>query len=118
ARAVMRSPRAGGWTDKPQPLEGSAPVDSTRCHYDARAISDTDSLAARLYDCYGAAAHAVPVDGESLERLTVLGLLGVTADRALRRRLFLGLDHVWRTVNSADDPASPSPELLPPQARS
>ncbi|HKC46612.1 MAG TPA: hypothetical protein VKB63_03345, partial [Gemmatimonadales bacterium] len=118
ALAVMRSTLAAELTDKPQPLEGSAPVDSTRCHYDARAISDTDSLAARLYDCYGAAAHAVPVDGESLERLTVLGLLGVTADRALRRRLFLGLDHVWRTVNAGDDAASPWRELLRRQARS
>jgi hypothetical protein len=78
ALTVMRSTLAEELADNPQTPEGAAPVDATRCGYDARAIADTDSLAARLYDCYGAAAHAVPVDGESLERLTVLGLLGVT----------------------------------------
>ena len=117
ALTVMRSTLAEELTDTPQPLAGSAPVDSTRCRYDAGAIADTDSLAARLYDCYGAAAHAVPVDGESLERLTVLGLLGTTADTAKRRRLFLGLDHVWHTVNGADDGASPWRELLRRRAR-
>jgi len=117
ALAVMRNTLAAELTDTPQSLAGSAPVDSTRCRYDAGAITDTDSLAARLYDCYGAAAHAVPVDGESLERLTVLGLLGVTGDPALRRRLFFGLDHVWRTVNAGDDAASPWRELLRRQAR-
>jgi hypothetical protein len=118
ALTVMRSTLAEELTDTPQTPEGAAPVDATRCGYDARAIADTDSLAARLYDCYGAAAHAVPVDGESLERLTVLGLLGVTADTAKRRRLFLGLDHVWRTVNAGDDDASPWRELLRRRARS
>ena len=117
ALAVMRSTLAEALTDTPQPLAGSAPVDSTRCRYVAGAIADTDSLAARLYDCYGAAAHAVPVDGESLERLTVLGLLGTTADTAKRRRLFLGLDHVWQTVNGADNGASPWRELLRRRAR-
>lgn len=118
ALAVMRGTLAAELTDRPEPPEGAAPVDSTRCHYDARAITDTDSLAARLYDCYGAAAHAVPVDGESLERLTVLGLLGVTPDTAKRRRLFRGLDRVWRTVNAGDDDASPWRELLRRRARS
>jgi hypothetical protein len=118
ALAVMRGTLADELTDNPQPPEGAAAADSTRCRYDASAIADSDSLAARLYDCYGAAAHAVPVDGESLERLTVLGLLGVTDDAAKRRRLFLGLDHVWRTVNAGDDGASPWRELLRRRARS
>jgi hypothetical protein len=118
ALTVMRSTLAEELTDRPETPEGTAPVDSARCRYDARAIADADSLAGRLYDCYGAAAHAVRVDGESLERLTVLGLLGVTADTAKRRRLFLGLDHVWRTVNGGDDDASPWRELLRRRARS
>ena len=48
ALTVMRSTLAEELTDHPHTLEGGAPVDSTRCRYDARAIADTDSLAARL----------------------------------------------------------------------
>ena len=117
ALSVMRATLAEELTEQPAPLEGAAPVDTARCRYDPRAIAGVDSLAARLYDCYGAAAHAVPVDGESLERLTVLGLLGVTPDAARRRRLFLGLESVWRTVNAGDDSASPWRELLRRRAR-
>ncbi len=86
ALTVMRGTLA--LTDTPQPPGGAAPVDATRCRYDARAIADTDSLATRLYDCYGAAAHAVRVDGQSLEPLTVLGLLVFATDSANRRRPF------------------------------
>ena len=117
ALSVMRGTLAEELTDAPQPLEGSVPVDTARCHYDPRTIADTDSLAARLYDCYGAAAHAVPVDGESLERLNVLGLLGTTVDPERRRRLFFGLDHVWRSVNADDRDASPWRELLRRRAK-
>ena len=117
ALSVMRGTLGDELTDNPSPGEGGAPTDSARCRYDPRTIADTDSLAARLYDCYGAAAHAVPVDGASLERLTVLGLLGVTGDSAKRRRLFYGLDHVWRTVNAGDDDSSPWRELVRRRAR-
>ena len=117
ALRVMRGTLADELTDNSSPGEGGAPVDGARCRYDPHTISDTDSLAARLYDCYGAAAHAVFVDGTPLERLTVLSLLGVTADSAKRRRLFYGLDHVWRTVNAGDDAASPWRELLRRRAR-
>lgn len=117
ALAVMRNTLAEELTDTPEPPGGATPVDSVRCHYDPRAIPATDSLAARLYDCYGAAAHSVLVDGEPLERLTVLGLLAVTDDAARRRRLFLGLDRVWRTVNAGNDDASPWRELLRRRAR-
>lgn len=117
ALAVMRGALTDELTESPGPLEGSAPPETARCRYDPRTISDTDSLAARLYDCYGAAAHAVRVDGASLERLTVLGLLATTDDAAKRRRLFLGLDHVWRTVNAGDDETSPWRVLLRRRAR-
>jgi hypothetical protein len=117
ALSVMRATLADELTAAPQPPGGAAPVDAARCRYDPRTISDTDSLATRLYDCYGAAAHAVVVDGDSLERLTVLGLLGVTDDAARRRRLFLGLEPLWRTVNGGDEDTSPWRELLRRRAR-
>lgn len=117
ALTTMRATLAGELTDQPQPPGGTAPPDTTRCRYDPRVIADTDSLATRLYDCYAAAAHGVLVDGRPLERLTVLGLLGVTDDAAKRRRLFLALDGVWRSVNAGDDETSPWRELLRRRAR-
>jgi len=112
AFATMRRTLAGELTDAPQPPGGTTPADAARCTYDPRALSDADSLQARLYDCYGAATRDVVVDGTRLDRLTVLGLLGVTGDPAKRRRLFLGLDRVWRSVNGANDAASPWRALL------
>jgi hypothetical protein len=42
----------------------------------------------------------------------VLGLLGTTGDPPKRRRLFYGLDRVWRSVNGDNDSGSPYRELL------
>jgi hypothetical protein len=117
ALATMRQTLADELTDAPQPPGGVTAADAGRCAYDPRTIADAGSLQARLYDCYGAATRDIVVDGARLDRLTVLGLLGVTADSATRRRLFFGLDRVWRSVNGADDDASPWRELLRRRAR-
>ena len=117
ALRTMRGTLIHELTEAPEPSGGTVPADSARCAYDPRAIPDTDSLEARLYACYGAAAQHVVVDGEGLDRLTVLGLLGRTGDPARRRRLFLGLDRVWRSVNGNDDSGSPYRELLRRRAR-
>lgn len=112
ALAVMRRTLADELTTEPEPPGGAAPVDAARCRYDPRTIPNADSLETRLYDCYGAAADSVVVDGDRFNRLTVLGLLSVTDDSAKRRRLFLGLDRLWRSVNGSNDDASPWRELL------
>ena len=117
ALAVMRRAVAEALTEDTESTDGPTAVDPARCVYDAHALTDIDSLQSRLYDCYGVATRDVVVDGERLDRLTVLGLLGVTDDGARRRRLFHGLDRVWRSVNGADDTASPWRELLRRRAR-
>jgi hypothetical protein len=117
ALAVMRRAVVDALTEETESTDGPAAADPARCVYDARTVRDTDSLQSRLYDCYGVATRDVVVDGERLDRLTVLGLLGVTGDGARRRRLFLGLDRVWRSMNGADDAASPWRELLRRRAR-
>ena len=118
ALAVMRDALTEALADEPAAAgPGENDVAPERCAYDPRALTNTDSLQSRLYDCYGAATRDVLVDGDRLDRLTVLGLLGVTDDRAKRRRLFLGLDRVWRSVNGANDSASPWRELLRRRAR-
>jgi hypothetical protein len=116
ALATMRRTLDEDLTDAPPPPEVSI-AGAGRCAYDPRAVADTDSLETRLYACYGDATRDILVDGTPLDRLTVLGLLGTTADSAARRRLFLGLDRVWRSMNGADDDASPWRDLLRRRAR-
>ncbi len=86
------------------------------CNYDARAVAASpravDSLRARIYACYGWAQSHVPVADDTLDRLTILGRLGRTADPDVRRRLFLSLDPVWRSMNGGDDAASPYRVLI------
>src|SRR5512143_3970412 len=87
ALAVMRRAVAEALTEETESTDGPAAVDPARCVYDAQALADADSLQSRLYDCYGVATRDVVVDGERLDRLTVLGLPGVADDGARRRRL-------------------------------
>jgi len=91
------------------------------CGYDPRALATgpggADSLRRRVYACYGWAQQHVQVDGERLDRLTVLGALARTGDPERRRRLFLALDPVWRSVNRDDGRESPYRLLLALDAR-
>jgi hypothetical protein len=61
---------------------------------------EIDSLRARIYACYGQAQSHLAVGADTLDRLTILGLLGSTDDADRRRRLFLALQPVWRTMNA------------------
>jgi hypothetical protein len=86
------------------------------CSYDARAIAAAphglDSLQRRIYACYGWAQHHIAIDGKTRDRLTVLGDLARTDDAAMRRRLFLALDPIWRSMNRNDEPESPFRVLM------
>ena len=102
------------------------------CAYDPAALAATryglDSLRARIYACYGWAQQQVAVGSDTMDRLSVLGAIGRTDDPAERRRLFLSLDPVWRTINAGNEPGSPYRRLIaleaearagrePPEAR-
>lgn len=117
ALRVMRETLDSELTATPELAEGTPIGAAVQCDYDSRRVAGIDSLAARLYACYGRAAHSVVVDGDSLERLTVLARLSVTDDPAQRRRLFYGLQSLWHTVNGDDDDRSPWRELLRRRAR-
>ncbi|MGH7497666.1 MAG: hypothetical protein ACREL3_02315, partial [Gemmatimonadales bacterium] len=86
------------------------------CAYDPAAIAKagggSDSLRVRIYDCYGWAQHHVVVGDDTLDRLTVLGRIGRTDDPVERRRLFLALEPVWRSVNGDNDAGSPYRQLI------
>ncbi len=73
---------------------------------------DLAALQARVYACYGRAAQNVRFDDETLDRLTVFARLAQTDDREARRRLFLALDPVWRSVNGDDGAQSPFRRLV------
>ena len=87
------------------------------CRYDPSTIGRSDSavgrLQARIFACYGHAAQHVIIGRDTLNRLTVLGLLGTTDDRARREQLFRALEPIWRSVNGADEPDSPYRVLIP-----
>ncbi len=70
-------------------------------------VARRDSLTAHTFECYGAAARRIVVDGDTLDRLSILGLLGRADDPERRRRLFMALGPVWRSVNGDDAEASP-----------
>jgi hypothetical protein len=92
------------------------------CRYDATAIAAApnglDSLRGRIYDCYGWAQHHIVVGADSMNRLSVLGALARTEGPEERRRLFLALEPVWRSVNGDNNPESPYRLLLRLEQRS
>lgn len=74
--------------------------------------SGLDTLTARIFACYGEAARHIVVDRDTLDRLSILGLLGASHDAEQRERLFRALVPVWRSVNGDDGVESPYRELV------
>jgi hypothetical protein len=65
------------------------------------------AITVHTFACYGAAARRIVVDQDTLDRLSILGLLGRSDDPERRRRLFLALTPVWQSVNGDDAENSP-----------
>lgn len=74
--------------------------------------SSVERRTARMMACYQLAANTIVVDGDTLNRLAILGLLPQVPDRDRRKRLFLALDPVWRSINGDNTPDSPYRALL------
>jgi hypothetical protein len=95
---------------KPDTVDAGATHQPT-CRYDPRALlarpGGLDSLRSRLYDCYGWTQSHIVIGTDTLDRLTILGALGRTAQPARRRQLFLALEPVWRSVNATNTSSSP-----------
>ncbi len=71
-----------------------------------------ERLAAHTLACYQVAANTIVVDGDTLNRLAILGLLPQVPDSDRRRRLFLALAPVWRSINGDNTPDSPYRVML------
>jgi hypothetical protein len=96
----------------------NAAVTRPDCVYDAPAIArladGLDSLRARIYACYGWTQSHLILDRDTLDRLSIFAALGREDDPIRRRRLFLALEPVWRTVNGDNGSGSPYRRLIRP----
>ena len=120
ALRLMRSVAASSLGENPAPAVGDGPPKQLDCDYDAAALiqsKNSEALGDQIMACYGRAASNIPWDGKVIDRLTVFALLGETEDRAVRERLWLQLDPVWRSVNGDGSSRSPWRQLLAEQAR-
>lgn len=113
ALGIMRRTLARdlGPVTAPNPSPGVAAEKEPACDYDAGAVAAApnglDSLRKRIYACYGWAQSHLVMGADTLDRLSILGALGRTESPDLRRKLFLGLEPVWRSVNRDNRPGSP-----------
>jgi len=88
--------------EAPEPATGEGPADCSAAPPDAT-LRD---LQHRLYSCYADAQSRVRFGDETIDRLTVFARLAATDDREERRRLFLALEPVWRSVDGDGTSAS------------
>lgn len=97
--AMLEAWRAG--------LSGDSTGDDRRTA-GGRLAALTDSV----FAAYGRAANRVVVEGDTLNRLAILGLLSRTGDPVRRARLFRALEPIWQSVNGDGAPESPYRRLL------
>jgi hypothetical protein len=97
------------------------PVTMPACAYDPAAMAagpgGLESLRDRIYACYAWAQQHVVLDGDTVDRLTLLGEVRRAIDSESRRRLFLALGPVWHSVNGDDGEESPYRRLIRLEAR-
>ena len=105
-------------------LSDTIPTPAARapdCGYDPAGIAagrrGLDALRNRIYGCYAWAQSHVVAGRDTLDRLSVLGALGRTESAVERRRLFMALEPVWRSVNGDNEPGSPYRRLIGIEAR-
>ncbi len=107
--AGIAAPTAGITT----PAGGARDAD---CAYDPEALAKGPDgmqvLSDRMYACFGQAARSLAFEGQTLDRLTVFSMLPVTDDPARRKRLFLAMGPVWRSINGDGGPGSPYRHLV------
>jgi hypothetical protein len=123
ALGVMRRTLASdlGRLDPPPRAAVTTEIQRPQCEYDPAVVlagrNGLDSLRSRMYACYSWAQSHVPVGGDTVDRLSVLGALGRTDSADRRKQLFLSLDPVWRSVNRGNEKGSPYRQLIAREIR-
>jgi len=112
ALGVMRRTLARDLGDAPAP-DTTRVTTAPDCGYDPASVAGgADSLRARIYACYGWTQAHLVVNGDTVDRLTVLGGVGQTEDSDRRRQQFLALTPVWRSMNGDNGSGSPYRRLI------
>ena len=111
ALGMMRRTLARDLDEAPAP-DTTGTATAPDCAYDPRTVDAADSLRARIYACYGWTQAHLLTDGDTVDRLTLLGGLGRSEDPEQRRREFLALAPVWRSMNGENDAGSPYRRLI------
>jgi hypothetical protein len=115
ALGIMRRALAADLRRLDPPAQTTA-ARAPECAYNPELVLATkaglDSLRRRIYACYSWAQSHVLLDGDTLDRLSVLGALGRTESTQRRKQLFLALDPVWRSVNGGNEAGSPYRRLI------
>jgi hypothetical protein len=65
-----------------------------------------------VYEAFGRAAETIRFEGETLDRLTILGRLAAEPDEGRRQRLFMALQPVWWSLAGTSPEDSPYRELI------
>ena len=108
ARAVANMRATLPWLDELEPTPGARPTEG--------GATDEEPAVARaraaLYRRYGEVAESLRLDGETIDRPTVLGRLATEDDPGARRTLFEALAPVWRVVDGDGGAGSPYRRLL------
>jgi hypothetical protein len=112
ALGVMRRTLARDLGDAPAP-DTTRVTTAPDCGYDPASVAGgADSLRARIYACYGWTQAHLVVNGDTVDRLTVLGGVGQTEDSDRRRQQVLALTPVWRSMNGDNGSGSPYRRLI------
>lgn len=111
ALAVMRA----SWNADHDPGDTGAGTPGCPANRSPASLTSAEALArfsAEMMACFQQAANRIVVDGDTVNRLGILGLLARVTDPERRRRLFLALGPVWRSINGDNTPDSPYRRML------
>ncbi|HXY29439.1 MAG TPA: hypothetical protein VEI06_01925 [Gemmatimonadaceae bacterium] len=78
----------------------------------SRTTAPTDSaleraLTQRMLRCYSSVVHHIVIDGQILDRLTILDMLEHESDPKRREEIFRALGQLWQTINGDGGADSP-----------
>lgn len=84
-----------------------------RCQDAQRTDLTYPALHDALYACFVEIGGNLQFEGQKLDRLTAMEMLGRIAEPQRRKALFLAMNPLWTSINGNDQPDSPYRRLIP-----